>query len=383
MRMRAWILAGLLAASGSSVAADWFRDRFIDPEDGKFDMSNYLLDHRGALPVPIIITEPAIGYGGGIALSWFSESMRDVATRAQQSGARLTPPNIYMLAAFGTENGTKGGALGARMSFLDDTWRYRGGAMAMSINLDFYGIGGTLQVPVDKIGYNLKGSMVFNELTRRLGESDQWLGLRWLYTNLDTKLDFGTNEDAGLTGQEVAKKGSGLGITYVFDSRDNIFFTRKGVEASVDAMFYSPKIGSDTTFQAYRAHAFAYIPAGDKAVVALRADGRTARGDAPFYQLPFIDMRGVAAARYQDENVGVLEVEGRYYVTPRWIVLAFLGAGRDWGRGASFSDRGSIVSKGVGFRYVIAQRLGLSAGIDIAKGPDESAFYIQMGNAWR
>jgi hypothetical protein len=32
---------------------------------------------------------------------------------------------------------------------------------------------------------------------------------------------------------------------------------------------------------------------------------------------------------------------------------------------------------------VIAQRLGLSAGIDIAKGPDESAFYIQMGNAWR
>jgi outer membrane protein assembly factor BamA len=383
MRMRAWILAGLLAASGNSVAADWFRDRFIDPDDGQFDMSNYLLDHRGALPVPIIITEPAIGYGGGIALSWFSESMRDVAARAQQSGARITPPNIYMLAAFGTENGTKGGALGARMSFLDDTWRYRGGAMAMSVNLDFYGIGGTLQVPVDKIGYNLKGSMVFNELTRRLGESDQWLGLRWLYTNLDTKLDFGTNEDAGLTGQEVAKKGSGLGLTYVFDSRDNIFFTRKGLEASVDAMFYSPSIGSDTTFQAYRAHAFAYIPAGDKAVVAVRADGRTARGDVPFYQLPFIDMRGVAAARYQDENVGVLELEGRYYVTPRWIVLAFLGAGRDWGRGTSFSDRGSIVSKGVGFRYVIAQRLGLSAGIDVAKGPDESAFYIQMGNAWR
>lgn len=383
MRMRAWMLAGLLAASGTSVAADWFRDRFIDPQDGQFDMSNYLLEHRGALPVPIIITEPAVGYGGGIALTWFSESMRDVAARAQQSGGRLTPPNIYVLAGFGTENGTKGGALGARMSFLDDTWRYRGGAMATSINLDFYGIGGALSVPVDKIGYNLKGSVLFNELTRRLGESDQWLGLRWLYMNLDTKLDLGTTEDAGLTDRDLGKKGSGLGLTYVFDSRDNIFFTRKGVEASVDAMFYSPRIGSDTTFQAYRAHAFAYIPAGDKAIVALRADGRTARGDVPFYQLPFIDMRGVAAARYQDENVGVLEVEGRYYVTPRWIVLAFLGAGRDWGRSASFSDRGSIVSKGVGFRYVIAQRLGLSAGIDIAKGPDESAFYIQMGNAWR
>src|SRR6185369_5199250 len=106
MRIRTWILAALLAASGTSVAADWFRDRFIDPQDGQFDMSNYLLEHRGALPVPIIITEPAVGYGGGIALTWFSESMRDVAARAQQSGGRLTPPNIYVLAGFGTENGT-------------------------------------------------------------------------------------------------------------------------------------------------------------------------------------------------------------------------------------------------------------------------------------
>jgi hemolysin activation/secretion protein len=117
--------------------------------------------------------------------------------------------------------------------------------------------------------------------------------------------------------------------------------------------------------------------------VALRADGRTARGDVPFYQLPFIDMRGVPAARYQDENVGVLEAEARYYVTPRWIALAFVGAGRNWGRTTSFEDKGTVVSKGVGFRYVLARRLGLAMGIDIAKGPEDTAFYIQMGNAWR
>jgi len=79
----------------------------------------------------------------------------------------------------------------------------------------------------------------------------------------------------------------------------------------------------------------------------------------------------------------VLEIEGRYNVTPRWIALAFIGAGRDWGRDASFRDRPTVVSKGVGFRYVIARRLGLAVGIDIAKGPEDNAFYIQMGNAWR
>ncbi|QJR10824.1 hypothetical protein DSM104443_01894 [Usitatibacter rugosus] len=382
--MQGWILAGLLAASGNSAASDWFRDRFIDPQDKQFDASNYLLEHKGALAVPIIITEPAVGYGGGLALAWFSESIKDAATRAKETGGRLTPPNIYGLAVMGTENGTKGAGGGARMSFFDDTWRYRGGAMAMSVNLDFYGIGGELPGGgIDKLGYNLKGYMAFNELTRRLGESDQWLGLRWLYMSLDAKLDLGTASDAGLTDKEFAKKGSGLGVTYVFDSRDNIFFTKSGVEASIDGMFYSPSIGSDMTFQAYRAHAFAYIPAGEKVVVALRADGRTARGDVPFYQLPFIDMRGVPAARYQDENVGVLEAEARYYVTPRWIALAFIGAGRNWGRTTSFEDKGTVVSKGVGFRYVIARRLGLAMGIDIAKGPEDTAFYIQMGNAWR
>jgi hypothetical protein len=77
------------------------------------------------LAVPIIITEPAVGYGGGVALAWFSQSIRDAAANVGASG-RVTPPNIYGLALFGTENGTKGAAVGARMDVRRDRWRYRG-----------------------------------------------------------------------------------------------------------------------------------------------------------------------------------------------------------------------------------------------------------------
>ena len=38
---------------------------------------------------------------------------------------------------------------------------------------------------------------------------------------------------------------------------------------------------------------------------------------------------------------------------------------------------------GVGFRYLIARRLGMYMGADIAKGPEDTAFYIQAGSAWR
>ena len=37
------------------------RDRYIDARDGHFDLSDHLLKRRGLLPVPIIITEPALG----------------------------------------------------------------------------------------------------------------------------------------------------------------------------------------------------------------------------------------------------------------------------------------------------------------------------------
>ena len=52
---------------------------FRDSEDGRFDMSRWLLDRKGFLPVPIIITEPAVGFGGGLAPMFFSESMASAA----------------------------------------------------------------------------------------------------------------------------------------------------------------------------------------------------------------------------------------------------------------------------------------------------------------
>ena len=367
------IAAALLALPAQS---EGLRERFTDPEDGAFDASEYLLDHRGVLPVPIIITEPAVGYGGGVALTWFSESMREAAARAEPGG-RIAPPNIFALMYAATENGTKFGGVGGRASFEQDTWRYRGAVASMNVNLDFYGIGNDLP----KIGYNLDGYASFQELTRRVAGSDFFLGMRWVYLDLNSSLQPG---DTGLTPKQFAHRSSQVGVTSVYDSRDNIFFSKRGMEAALDALFASPSVGSDNTFQAYRAHVFAFVPAyEDKLVVALRGDTRAARGDVPFYQVPFIDMRGVPVGRYQDENTALAEVEGRWYFTPRWIGVAFMGAGRAWGTHESFSETNSVVSKGVGFRYLVARRLGLAVGIDVAKGPEKTAYYLQFGNAWR
>lgn len=60
--------AGLFAPE---IGASWFAENMIDPEDGKMDISNYLSGKTGFFPVPIIITEPAMGFGLGAAVAYF------------------------------------------------------------------------------------------------------------------------------------------------------------------------------------------------------------------------------------------------------------------------------------------------------------------------
>ena len=92
-----------------------------DPKDGKFDMSRWLLDRKGFLPVPIIVSDPAVGYGGGLALMFFHRPAGAATTRTTSDGRQqLVPPNIFGGMAMKTENGTKAYGAGAMLHFKDD-----------------------------------------------------------------------------------------------------------------------------------------------------------------------------------------------------------------------------------------------------------------------
>ena len=77
-----------------------FMEGFIDPSDGYLDMSDWLVNKRGFLPVPIVITEPAVGYGGGVALMFVRNSIRESAEKAKETG-HLTPPDIWVVGGAG------------------------------------------------------------------------------------------------------------------------------------------------------------------------------------------------------------------------------------------------------------------------------------------
>jgi len=374
--------AAVLQAAAPTPAETARRSLWRDPQDGHLDASGWLLEKKGGfLPVPIIITDPAVGNGGGLALAFFRPHRSSTHAEDTARGRRPQTPDIYGAMAMRTSNGTEALGAGAMLHFDEDRWRYRGGLGKASINLDFHAPGNRVSPPL-KISYNADGIASFQQVFRRIGSHELFIGLAWIYMDVDLSFDSDRERDR-FSDKERASRSSGLGLALEYDSRDNAFTPSRGWLGSLEANAYDALIGSDNDFQSYRGHAYGYLPIGERLVLGGRADVRWAEGDVPFYRLPYIDMRGIGSARYQDHRAATLETELRWNLSRRWALVGFVGAGRTWGRHNDVSDGPSQVARGAGVRYLLVRQLGLYAGIDYAWGPEDDTFYIQVGSAWR
>ena len=104
----------------------------IDPEDGMVDMSRYLQENPyGFLPIPLVITEPAVGYGGGL----FGLFLHG---KGRQVDGQFIPPAMSAFGGGGTQNGTWFVGGGHRHTWQDDHIRYLVAGGYADVNLDIY-----------------------------------------------------------------------------------------------------------------------------------------------------------------------------------------------------------------------------------------------------
>ena len=375
----ALILAALV---GSPVAAESWMDSFRDPIDGELDASQWLLQRHGFLPVPLIITEPAVGYGGGMALVFFHDRAEQAAIASDPAPRRKpsAPPSVTAVFAAATENGTKVGGAGHLGVWRDNTLRYTGGVAAMSVNLTFYG-GEDFPRLSDSVDYSLEGWGAFQQLVWRWGTSEFWLGPQLIYFDAKAGLQSASAAPIfdALNG-DISNVGAGLLLTY--DGRDNIFTPTRGLQSEWYVREHWGEFGDHFEYTQVSGKNRWYFNPGAAWVIGWRLDTNFTSGDVPFYALPSINQRGVAKGRYQGEAVLTTEVESRYSLTPRWAGVAFAGVGR---AADSFSEFGAAPDRwagGVGVRYLMARLLGLQVGVDVARGPEEWTFYLQVGSAW-
>ncbi|WP_143277195.1 BamA/TamA family outer membrane protein [Bordetella genomosp. 1] len=369
-RRVAALMAALAVQGAAAEGLSW-----RDPEDGAFDISDFLLHHRGVMPVPALITEPAVGYGGGLMLLYFSESMAEAGAQAKARGESVAPPNITGVGGMMTENGSRGGGLFHFHTWDGDRYRYLGALAQGRMNLDYYGMLNRGR------SYEIKGTFLVQQLLARIGDSHWYVGPRYTYMRSETRF---TGERATeLSRAELDKHIGKAGLVIDYDNRDNMFYPTRGSYGEFEAQFARGWAGSDQDYESYRLRAYTWLPIAQKWTLGLRGDGQTTSGTVPFYAQPYIDLRGVARGRYQDRSVLTGEVELRYALTPRWSLLGFTGVGKAYGNWKTFGEASSVSSVGAGFRYLIARKLGLSVGVDVAHSSQQNAFYIQVGSAWR
>lgn len=216
----------------------------------------------------------------------------------------------------------------------------------------------------------------------RAGNTDWFLGARYAWLQVKPSFDAGWPPD--LEGKPLKEVRIGrLSFIADHDTRDNIFSPTSGHFVEAEIAVARPGLGGTTSYEQANLRGFDWLPLGKQFVLGLRGDMQTTRGDVPFFARPFVYMRGVPAMRYQGDSAAVTEVELWWRATPRWSLLGFTGAGRAWGGKQDFSEAESVTAAGTGFRDLIARKLGIHAGIDVARGPEDMVFYIQVGSPWR
>lgn len=359
--------------SGKSKAIEYL----IDSTDNALDISGLLNSSIGFLPVPILITEPALGgFGIGGSLIYFHKNKEG---RGKHQYGQL-PPILSMAGGFYSANGSWAALVGHQGSYLNDRIRYLGVVGYIDIITTFYGAG---FVDEGAYKFNMKGWLTFQELMFRVNkELPLFIGMNYVFFSNNVTFKTGL-EVPGVEELKFDTNIGGLNTLVQWDSRDNSFTPNHGIFVALEGGYFSKALGGSSDYWNAALRTYYFTDKISKNIVAgFRFNWQGKWGEVPFYELPFISLRGIPALRYQDHIVTVVETEWRWRAWRRWSLVGFAGVGFTAPKIDKFLISEGKPAGGVGFRYLLAKSFNLHTGIDFARGPEEFAWYITIGSNW-
>jgi len=348
-----------------------------DPQTGAIDISNLIYNAKGFMPIPIIVTEPAVGYGGGMALLYLLPQKKKYN--------RYVPPNIYGVAGLGTQNKTWLAAAFAFKVWGPDRVRYIGAFARPVIHVKYYG-NNNEYLSENPVEVELNSWTLIQRAQVRIEKTKLFLGGSYIFFTSENSVD--TLPDKPIINKIIEKLNGKSTLSMLqgivnWDSRNTIFTPTKGMNTGLQFTYNATWLGGDEDFYKLNPYFLGYQPISKKVFTGWRFDANFMLGDAPYYALPFVQLRGVPAMQYQSDNTMVAEMQWDFVVYKRWKVDVFTGMGKAF---QTFNDFGSatlVYNYGFGFRYLLASAFGMDVGMDFAWSNNrEFAFYLIVGSAW-
>lgn len=350
-----------------------------DSLDGALDLSDYIIYAHGFIVVPTVVTEPALGGIGGAIVPVFLKKHAPVID--ENGKKRFINPDITGGMAMYT--GNKSWMVGAFRSgtLIKPKILYRIMAGYGDMNLSFYA-NNRPNLADQEFKLNFKSTIFYTQWLQQFNNPKWSAGPQYLFLNSKINLPNVDLPPPFVNPKDIKSTISQLGGAIQFDGRDNIFTPDKGIRLQSDFFWSDNILGSD--YDAWRVNlsAIGFYPLTKKLIGGLRIEGEQAFGNPPFYLLPGINLRGIPAGRYQGKTSIVTEAELRWDFYRRWSIMGYGGLASTFNDWDQAFEKPVVYSYGTGFRYLLARKFKLRMGVDVAKGPEDWAYYIVFGSNW-
>jgi Omp85 superfamily domain len=361
------------AVDSDATASSHRQSKFIDPQDGWFDIDAFLDTGYGFVPIVVPVTEPAVGYGAAAGFVFIHRNEPSATGRPRR-------PGMSAVGGMGTENGTWMALAGDSRSWRDDQYQTLAAGLYGSIDLDFHGIG---EGPLNDnpVHYEIAPAGGFAQLRRRLGDSPVQIGMSYAFISFDASFD-DDELPPQIEQKELESRVAGVVPAVVYDARNNLFTPTRGVYGDLNFGLFSESMGGTSNYETISATVIYFHPLPGRVFLGACFQGKSSFDDVPFYARPFIKLRGAPVMRYLGEHAASLELEARWQFWRRISLVGFMGEGIAWTDLERGENEQTVTTGGGGFRYQLARRHGLHMGVDVAWSPDDFALYVQFGNAW-
>jgi outer membrane protein assembly factor BamA len=251
----------------------------------------------------------------------------------------------------------------------------------------FWGLG-KLAPDSNEEAYNFKQAYIYLHGQRSLARH-LYLGLLYEYQHL-LKIAY---QQGGLFDKQnvIGRRAyhiSGLGLSLMYDTRNNAFAPDKGVLLQGSFNHFDRVVGSDFLYTNYIVDMRSYIKTFKRQVIAIQAYGFFNNGDVPLRSLASFgganSMRGYYAGRYRDKNQLVLQTEYRIPIIGRLGAVAFGGIGNVGKQVGELNFQALKYSYGGGMRFALSksEKLNLRLDYGIGRGRKAHGFYFQLGEAF-
>lgn len=366
-------LAGILAVAFASPAgADMERDASEMAEDALEGGTSGVARGR-FVAVPIPVANPTVGAGLQAALLYLHPKP---AERPEGPNATTGLAGMYTNTGSWFVGGFHDGYS------RNDRFRYAGLLGYGDFNLKFYGFGDNALLAANPLRYGLGGAVGLARVLTALPGTDRWFaGLQYLYILAETRIETSAVPPA-LPDLEVRTATAGLGLIAAWDTRNDNYYPTRGQLLRAVWTDYGSAWGGDFEYGKLELFLNHYQPVGKTLTVALRGRFQAADGRTPFYDLPYLDIRGFARTRYVDDVTLSLSAEGRYMSRSRLGGVAFVETGWIADTAGGLSSSPTIVSYGGGVRWRITREKSLNLGADLAFHDGEATFYVTVGEQY-